>query len=144
MRDRLTGLLWSRDANLATGAVGWQQALDTANVISLCGAASWRLPNTVELRTLVHFGESDLELWLEGEGFENVQLNDPYWSSTTRAYQTNNAFGVQLGASTLYAFSKAVAQGGAGYVWAVSDALDVVFEDGFESGGPENWSTVVP
>jgi len=56
--DRLTGLMWTRNANqLANSAVTpsdtgqrtWQQSLDYANNLQLCGYTDWRLPNRREV-----------------------------------------------------------------------------------------------
>ena len=56
--DRLTGLVWPRNADLPGGLRNWQQALDFAGGLSLCGFDDWRLPNRKELWSLVNFGAS--------------------------------------------------------------------------------------
>ena len=42
----------------------------------------WRLPNINERESLVNSGASNNAIWLNNEGFINVQQNY-YWSSTT-------------------------------------------------------------
>jgi len=86
--DNLTGLMWvkSPDSTRRT----WQQALDYANGLTLCGYSDWRLPNRKELRSLVNYEQSDSAIWLNTQGFSNVQSYS-YWSSTTHASYTSSA-----------------------------------------------------
>lgn len=82
--DDLTGLMWTKSPSSNEGT--WQQGLDYANSFTLCGYADWRLPNTNELRSLIHYGVAEPAVWLNGQGFTGVSPNY-YWSSTT--YQTS-------------------------------------------------------
>ena len=91
--DNLTGLIWTKDANMmkthnpivdAAGipidkGVNWQQALDYVkrlNTENYLGHSDWRLPNINELKSLLLNGRNDL-------GFINIQSNSQYWSSST-------------------------------------------------------------
>ncbi len=64
--DRLTGLIWMKNAN-AFGVMGWAQALAVANNLEagygglLDGSkkGDWRLPNARELQSLADFGRND-------------------------------------------------------------------------------------
>ncbi|BAV34089.1 hypothetical protein SCL_1791 [Sulfuricaulis limicola] len=80
--DNLTGLMWVRspDATVRT----WQQALDFANNLDLCGAADWRLPNVNELESLVNSEAADQASFLNIQGFSGVQAGS-YWSSSIYA-----------------------------------------------------------
>ena len=49
--DNLTGLMWTRDANMF-GQRTWQQALDDCNGLEFAGYDDWRLPNRRELLSL--------------------------------------------------------------------------------------------
>ena len=90
--DNLTGLVWTRDANLPTGTKTWADALTYANNASVCGYTDWRVPNREEFRSLANYGTSDLPVWLQVEGgFINVQPSW-YWTSTTSASSTGNAW----------------------------------------------------
>ncbi len=54
--DKLTSLIWMRDANLAQFPMTWQEALewvDQINQEQMFGFSDWRLPNRRELRSLV-------------------------------------------------------------------------------------------
>ena len=115
--DNLTGLMWTRNANLPPGTRTWQQALDYANTLSLCGFADWRLPNAKELRTLVNYSAADNATALVAMGFNNVQ-GAYYWSSTSQAGSPASAWAVSMGAGAgaAFAFGKASS---AYFVWPV-------------------------
>lgn len=91
LTDNLTGLMWTQDGN-APGPVAcspavtktWQQALDYVtclNINSYLGYADWHLPNINELESLINAGQSSSAIWLNTQGFSNVQ-SSYYWSST--------------------------------------------------------------
>jgi len=113
--DNLTGLIWLRDAN-CFGQRTWDQALSDCHNLqtAYCGLTDgsnigdWRLPNQGELQSLMHFGFYDPAVpntvgtgkWSEGDPFINVQYglftSYSYWSSTTIAWDTNNAWAVHM------------------------------------------------
>jgi hypothetical protein len=89
MRDNLTGLVWPRDGNPPNDTLYWNEAIDFANNLTLCGQTDWRLPNIIELESLLNAG-TDTPTWLNTtQGFLNVQYID-YWSSTTAVYFWGN------------------------------------------------------
>ena len=92
--DALTGLTWTKNAetpgyNLYTCSatnitINWQQALDHVTCLNnrnYLGHNDWRLPNIVELESLVNNEVPGSDDWLEAQGFVNVWGS--YWSSTT-------------------------------------------------------------
>jgi hypothetical protein len=83
--DNLTGLMWPKNGNL-TGSTSntWNDAINYANNLTLCGHSDWRLPNVNELESLINANESNTYAWLNSQVFSNVQGTD-YWSSTTVA-----------------------------------------------------------
>ncbi len=90
--DNLTGLMWSRDANLPGKPVNWADALAYVDGLDLCGYTDWRLPNINEIESL-SYAQGDGRVWLESKGFTNVLRAYPdYWSSTTAAYQPDRAW----------------------------------------------------
>jgi len=93
--DNLTGLMWTKNANLPGGAKNWQQALDYANNLTLAGYPDWRLPNRKELYSLQDFSRYNPSL-PAGHPFTNVQAISDYLSSTTDAGSTDNAWGVGI------------------------------------------------
>ena len=106
--DNLSGLIWAKNGNVmktrdpgfdtdgfiaGDGAVTWQHALayiKKLNSENYLGHNDWRLPNIIELDSLVHAGQSSQAVWLNLQGFSNVQENY-YWSSTTLVYYDWNA-----------------------------------------------------
>ncbi|KJU82724.1 secreted protein containing DUF1566 [Candidatus Magnetobacterium bavaricum] len=113
--DNLTGLMWTKDANLA-GTVTWQGALDyVASMNSQTGTygyTDWRLPNKNELSSLIDHGASAPALQYS-HPFVNVQ-SDSYWSSTTH-YNTPSAWLVSMGDGYVYGSGKSSNH----YVWPV-------------------------
>jgi hypothetical protein len=102
--DKLTGLMWAKDANLDNGTMTWNDAIDYAYNLSLgsegCGGPSytdWRLPNIKELLSMIDYGNFKPAL-TSGHSFSNVNVTNYYWTSTTAETTTVNdyAFRVSL------------------------------------------------
>lgn len=79
--DSLTGLAWTKNANLAGTTMTWQQALEYVKTLTTGGHSDWRLPNEKELSSLADYSNYSPAL-PTGHPFTNVQSND-YWSSTS-------------------------------------------------------------
>ncbi|KJU87696.1 secreted protein containing DUF1566, partial [Candidatus Magnetobacterium bavaricum] len=121
--DNLTGLLWTKDAGTAAtgsckgGSKAWQEALDYVtclNGINHLGHSDWRLPNVNELESLANFGKNDRGIWLKSQGF-NVVYSDYYWSSTSYASNTSNAWIIGMDSGYMSAPEKSFSI----YVWPV-------------------------
>lgn len=86
--DNVTGLIWLRDAGCLAPA-NWPTALNEVNALATgaCGlsddssAGAWRLPNLLELESLIDVSASSPAL-TPGSPFGNVS-NAVYWTSTT-------------------------------------------------------------
>ncbi|MBU5612669.1 Lcl domain-containing protein [Geomonas azotofigens] len=96
--DTFTGLIWSRNAQVATG-LSWQQAVDyviALNDQKYLGHNDWRLPNVVELRSLTNFQSSGSgDVWLSTLGFLNTKYGS-WWSSTSSANNPASAWLVDM------------------------------------------------
>ncbi|HEY6000271.1 MAG TPA: DUF1566 domain-containing protein [bacterium] len=95
--DRLTGLVWTRDANAAGGPRTWQEALAYVRTLDAgnhLGHGDWRLPNVNELGSLFN-AQANLAEWLQAQGFRNLQV-DYYWTSTTYASYPRYAWSVDI------------------------------------------------
>ena len=100
--DNLTGLIWLKNAN-CFGTKAWANAVSDCNTLAdgSCGladgsvAGDWRLPNIVELESLVNAQIANPSTWLNTQGFTNVQSSN-YWSSSTYANGTYNAWYVYM------------------------------------------------
>lgn len=150
--DKLTGLMWPKNGIIgfeATDGGGpiaqpdyanstpnlnhltWTQALTAVGNMNtattkLCGYDDWRLPNKVELKSLVNYGAVSPANWLmygrgnsgvpvcDGACFANVQANY-YWSSSTNASDSNYAWRVNFNGGNVGAGRKT----GTYYVWPV-------------------------
>ena len=119
--DNLTGLMWTRNANLpagtgaaTTGLRTWQQALAYANDLTLCGFSDWRLSNRKELRGLINYSLANNANTLNTLGFGNVQA-DVYWSSSSYAGSAANVWIVDLDVGGVFADVKSNSY----YVWPV-------------------------
>jgi len=131
VEDNLTGLIWLKNAN-CFGRQIWYDALTAANNLkgdnTQCflndgsAAGDWRLPNRKELLSLVDFGYFGPALsntagtgkWSAGAPFDGVQSYG-YWSSTTDAGHTYNAWAVDL----WYGYVGYVLKSNEGDVWPV-------------------------
>ncbi len=116
--DNLTGLIWTKDANLPAGSKTWQEALDYVTSMNTgagtYGYTDWRLPNRKELDSLVNAEQATLATWLNAQGFTNVQDLD-YWSSTTYANNTSRAWFVSMNDGAVSNYDKSYDY----YVWPV-------------------------
>ena len=89
VRDQLTGLIWSRNADPLGRSLPWEEALaavDGLNRAAQDRATDWRMPNIRELESLVDL-QADSPALPEGHPFANVR--DVYWSCATRAESFN-------------------------------------------------------
>ena len=95
--DNLTGLIWTKDTNIAGESMIWQEALDYCEELSLgaCGD-NWRLPNIREARSLSNYGSIQPSL-PSGHPFINVVVPMYYWTSTTVTEDPTFAWTMNVG-----------------------------------------------
>ena len=115
--DNLTGLMWTKNANLPNGTRTWNGAIDYCNGMNsgagTYGYTDWRLPNVREMQSLIDYGRSWPAL-PSGHPFTGVQPAY-YWSSSTYAGNTFSAWHVHLGHGIVDGGGKTYAY----YVWPV-------------------------
>jgi hypothetical protein len=92
--DNLTGLMWTKNADLAGGPKTWQGALDYVKTLNIGGYSDWRLPNRKDLFSLIDHSKWGPAL-PASHPFQNVQ-SYYYWSSTTSAIITASAWLVHM------------------------------------------------
>ncbi|MBD8527282.1 DUF1566 domain-containing protein [Pseudomarimonas arenosa] len=90
IKDVLTDLQWQRcpvglSGDVCTtgtaGAVTWSGALTAANASTYGGKSDWRLPNVIELQSLVETGCANPAI--NPVFFPNMPFDAAYWTSTT-------------------------------------------------------------
>ena len=114
--DNMTGLVWTKNANIFEVAQTWDTAVDKCNFLTDPGG-DWRLPNVRELNSLVDYGQY-YPVLPSGHPFLNVQLS-PYWTSTTYAPNEYLSWGVSLdNGYNAPAYYKTIPYG---FVWCVRD-----------------------
>ena len=127
VRDALTGLEWTKNANPNEFPAAWTEALAlirTWNAEGRFGHDDWRLPNRRELRSLLSFAKTDPAL-PGGHPFENV-FSGWYWTSTTAAVRPAYAWYVHLlGARMFYG-----RKNGDAMVWPVRGVSEVLAATG--------------
>lgn len=114
--DLYTSLMWQRcsagqSSDDCTGGSGdiytWDQALQypqTLNSgIGYAGYTDWRLPNTKELESLVE--EACYSPAINATYFPNT-LTSSYWSSSPKAYNSDEAWYVDFGYGRTYYFNR--------------------------------------
>ena len=97
--DNLTGLVWARNAN-QFGKTNWNNAVTNCNNLSYGGYDDWRLPNKMELKSVIDCGVNTPAL-PAGHPFASVAIDDSYWTSTTLSLSASYAwyFGLTHGIS---------------------------------------------
>jgi hypothetical protein len=97
VKDNLTGLEWVKAPHALSGNTGtwvWSSAIDFCNNLLYAGHSDWRLPSIKELESLVNCGTYNPAL-PAGHPFAGVRSN-LYWSGTSFAYNTGNAWVVYM------------------------------------------------
>jgi len=91
--DQLTGLMWTKAANIAQGT--WQEALDyvagmNAGTYENFGYTGWRLPNIKDIESLIDAGQHNPALPSDHPfvGVQGATGNYFFWSSTTESLQS--------------------------------------------------------
>ena len=96
VRDRLSGLSWSKCADLAPGPVSWFRAMELAQeaeAAGLGGLGGWRLPTIAELELLVDAGRTFPAIDPKAP-FND--LRPQYWSGTTSGFDPDWAMALYL------------------------------------------------
>ncbi len=78
--DNLTGLMWTKNANVA-GTKNWTDAINYCANLDYGGYSDWRLPNSRELVSLIDLSREEPSL-PDGNPFTEVEANF-YWTSST-------------------------------------------------------------
>ncbi|MGW8187019.1 MAG: Lcl C-terminal domain-containing protein [Desulfobacterales bacterium] len=121
MVDRLSGLMWPRDAGLMSLPSTWAEAYERIaelNSEGWGGHSDWRLPTRSELFTLVSHAQINPAL-PAGHLFENV-FPGYYWTATSCSRFPRQAWYVHLGGGRIFRGMKH----GSYLVWPVRTGLE--------------------
>ena len=110
--DNRTGLMWTKNADMG-GPKTWCDALSECESCKVGGYNDWRLPNVTELQSLIDYSRYSPVL-PDGHPFPTAQ-SQYYWSSTTDASNTDNAWSVNINHGFVNLFGKGYYH----YVWCV-------------------------
>ncbi len=116
--DRLSGMMWPRDAGLMPFPLTWDEATERIaafNAEGWDGYSDWRLPTRSELFTLVSHARINPAL-PAGHLFANV-FSGYYWTATSCSRYPRQAWYVHLGGGRLFRGMKH----GSYLVWPVRD-----------------------
>jgi hypothetical protein len=112
--DRLTGIIWRRETDVADGPVSWREAFGCIESLNRAtGSAAWRLPNINELESLVDCARHGPALPAD---HPFTAVRDVYWSSTTSLYEPDWAWALYLDKGAVGVGRKREARF---HVWAV-------------------------
>lgn len=87
VRDRLTGLHWTRSADLSDGPVAWSEAFACVarlNAEAHAGIATWRLPSIREFESLTDAAHYSPALCPD---HPFADTREAYWSATNSAFE---------------------------------------------------------
>lgn len=103
VEDRLTSVIWSRDANPAQFPLTWREALDHVadmRAQKAYGFDTWQLPTRCQLFSLISHQNLNPAL-PEGHPFENI-FTGYYWTAETCRRLTDQAWYVHLGGGRIH------------------------------------------
>lgn len=103
VQDRLTGLVWPRDALPAGFPLQWDEAfrfIRQLNDRNWLGQRDWRLPNRRELRSLMSY-QTRVPALPEDHPFVHL-FSGWYWSSTSAAIAPSHAWYVHLEGARMF------------------------------------------
>lgn len=139
--DRLTGLVWTQNANFAEFPLMWQESLNYVSSLNrehAFGYADWRLPNRRELRSLISLQTKKPALPKE-HPFKNV-FDGWYWTSTTAAINTAYAWYVHMEGARMFYGGKEQSF----FLWPVRGEGNGIFPTTGQSACYDSNGTLIP
>jgi hypothetical protein len=117
--DNATGLMWAADGTAAGcfsgGTQNWNAAIDWAEALTFATYSDWRLPNELELASIMLFESAAITSvkaagapYINQTVFPNT-VSGIYWSSTTYASTTTYGLSANFSAPAFNSFDKTTA-----------------------------------
>jgi len=94
--DTTTGLMWQQETS---EKMTWESAISYCETLTLAGYDDWRMPNINELQSIVDYSKSSPSI--DTTYFPDTVSSD-YWSSTTLAYGSSDAWRVLFVLGNVY------------------------------------------
>ncbi len=124
--DRLTGLEWVKEHGSIplNTSKPWTAAVDFCDTLTYANHSDWRLPSIKELESLMNYGagawgNNPYEWFNSSETPFSIYI-DKFWSSTTAADSTGNAWWLNVDRGKVGELSK----GAYGLIWPVRDGSE--------------------
>jgi hypothetical protein len=114
--DGVTGLTWQQ-LSTTTSGVDWKSALAHCEELSFGGHGDWRMPDVVELSTLVD-DKASASPAINTVYFAGFNAGSGYWSSTTARKSATSAYAVYFNEQ-----NSTVGRGGVGVLAKTGTAL---------------------
>jgi len=94
LTDNMTGLIWQKNANSASGTTTWINALNHVAALTTGGYSDWRLPNAREILSLANYGiDYGATSCISDYGFTSIPVDGSnFWTNTTYTYFTGNSW----------------------------------------------------
>ena len=90
--DRATGLVWQQTPSVSS-TLQWHEALAHCEGLDYAGQTDWRLPNVLELATIVDEKKVPAPA-INTHFFETLPTHAGYWTSTTARTIDSSAYGI--------------------------------------------------
>lgn len=127
VQDQMTGLSWTRNANLSDFPMTWQEAFDFIHLMNqenTLGYSDWRLPNRRELRSLMSY-QTRLPSLPEKHPFSDV-FSGWYWTSTTAVINPKYAWYVHMEGARMFYGGKDESY----FLWPVRGQSHILYKTG--------------
>ena len=124
--DKLTGLTWVRDLSTVNNGLSakWYD-IESASLPDIlaafnssganCGFTDWRIPNIVELKSLVNYTQFPNSGFLNNNGFIHVP-SKTFWSSTVSTVDSTKAMTLYMGSGVVSSSAAATSRA---FIWPV-------------------------
>jgi hypothetical protein len=112
--DHITNLMWQDDSEAANTRTTWQEAQTYCSNLTLDGYTNWYLPSIKELLSIVDYGKQSPSA---NSIFDNFNSYDYYWSSTSDASDSSQAWSVYYS----YGYNSYVSKSSNRYVRCVKE-----------------------
>ena len=107
--DNVTGLMWAKDGSGAGcnsgSTINWTSAISWAEGLTFASYSDWRLPNSIEIMTLMVEDAGLTAPYIDHTFFPNT-VSGSYWSSTSSPTNTDYALCALFSSGLLSRYNK--------------------------------------